>query len=183
MSPYAWPNLDSPSSPYCHQAKGLQGQNWRAHSGIPENNDFYQMGQNHTTPQSRAHLRSGKQAPKEQDWHLKSRGLSSQLPDHRECREQKASVVNPMYQPQERRIALLTQPQSFTLDMSHPFSILTLTSHCGSGMSSVFKVYLRESKCHQGSTDNNEVQNIPQVPEVGSRVQQQSQVYHLKEIS
>lgn len=41
--------------------------------------------------------------------------------------------------------------------------------------------YLREGKRHQGPTDHNEVQNVPQVPEVGPRVQQQAQVNHLQE--
>lgn len=40
--------------------------------------------------------------------------------------------------------------------------------------------YLREGKCHQGPTDHDEVQNVPQVPEVGPRVQQQSQINHLQ---
>lgn len=40
--------------------------------------------------------------------------------------------------------------------------------------------YLREGKCHQGPTDHDEVQNIPQVPEVGPRVQQKSQINHLQ---
>lgn len=33
------------------------------------------------------------------------------------------------------------------------------------------KMYLREGKCHQGPTDHNEVQDIPQVTEVGARVE------------
>lgn len=40
--------------------------------------------------------------------------------------------------------------------------------------------YLREGKCHQGPTDHDEVQNIPQVPEVSPRVQQKSQINHLQ---
>lgn len=42
------------------------------------------------------------------------------------------------------------------------------------------KMNLREGKGHQGPTDHNEVQDIPQVTEVGARVQQQPQVNHLQ---
>lgn len=74
------------------------------------------------------------------------------------------------------------QLHSYRANMSsfllHPTVVLDRSSD-----QSRCKVYLRECKCHQGSTDNNEVQNVPQVPEVGPRVQQQAQVYHLKGIS
>lgn len=33
------------------------------------------------------------------------------------------------------------------------------------------KMYLREGKCHQGPTDHNEVQDVPQVTEIGARVE------------
>lgn len=33
------------------------------------------------------------------------------------------------------------------------------------------KMYLREGESHQGPTDHNEVQDIPQVTEVGARVE------------
>lgn len=39
---------------------------------------------------------------------------------------------------------------------------------------------LREGKSHQGPTDHNEVQDIPQVTEVGAGVEQQPQVNHLQ---
>lgn len=39
---------------------------------------------------------------------------------------------------------------------------------------------LREGKSHQGPTDHNEVQDVPQVTEVGARVEQQPQVNHLQ---
>lgn len=42
------------------------------------------------------------------------------------------------------------------------------------------KMHLREGKSHQGPTDHNEVQDIPQVTEVGARVEQQPQVNHLQ---
>lgn len=41
-------------------------------------------------------------------------------------------------------------------------------------------VNLREGKSHQGPTDHNEVEDIPQVTEIGARVEQQPQVDHLQ---
>lgn len=40
---------------------------------------------------------------------------------------------------------------------------------------------LRKCKSHQCPTDHNEVQNVPQVSEVGSRMKQQTKVNHLKQ--
>lgn len=42
------------------------------------------------------------------------------------------------------------------------------------------KVGLRAGEGHQSSGDNNEVQNIPQVPKIRARVEEQSQVNHLQ---
>ena len=39
---------------------------------------------------------------------------------------------------------------------------------------------LRESKSHQRPTDHDEVQDIPQVPEVRPGVQQDTQIHHLE---
>lgn len=42
------------------------------------------------------------------------------------------------------------------------------------------KVVLRAGEGHQSSGDHNEVQNIPQVPKIRARVEEQSQVNHLQ---
>lgn len=38
---------------------------------------------------------------------------------------------------------------------------------------------LRKCKCHQCSTDHNEVQNVPEISEVRTRMEQKAQVNHL----
>jgi len=42
------------------------------------------------------------------------------------------------------------------------------------------KVYSRAGEGHQGPADHDEVQNVPQVTEISSGVEQQSQVDHLQ---
>lgn len=42
------------------------------------------------------------------------------------------------------------------------------------------KAGLRAGEGHQSSGDHNEVQNIPQVPKIRARVEEQSQVNHLQ---
>lgn len=42
------------------------------------------------------------------------------------------------------------------------------------------KVDLRAGKGYQSSTDHNKIQNVPQITEIRTRVQDQSQVNHLQ---
>lgn len=57
----------------------------------------------------------------------------------------------------------------------------TCTSSCKLYSRRKNKQNLRKCKSHQRPTDHYEVQNVPQVSEVGSRVEQQTQVHHLNQ--